>query len=149
MLVIWPPHCLIGSWGAGVVPIVHDAFTKWANDRFNRVDWVTKGSNFLTEHYSAVQADVEDNNDISTKLNTNLLEIIKVADEIITTGEALSHCVANTVKDIADNFGDDNIKKLVLLTDTTSNVPGFETLGNDFVKNMVKRGMRTTTTVDY
>ena len=25
ILVIWPPHCLIGSWGAGVVPAVHAA----------------------------------------------------------------------------------------------------------------------------
>ena len=149
MLVIWPPHCLIGSWGAGVVPVVHDALKAWATVKFNRVNWVTKGSNFMTEHYSAIMADVPDDNDVSTKLNGAFIDILKDADEILITGEALSHCVAYTVTDIADNFGDDNIKKLILLKDTTSSVTGFEKLGNDFVLAMVKRGMRVINTTDY
>lgn len=149
VLVIWPPHCLIGSWGASVVPSVHAALTDWAAKKFNRVNWVTKGSNFLTEHYSAVQADVPDSADTSTKINTGLIDALVQADEILITGEALSHCVANTVTDIANNFGDDNIKKLILLEDTTSNVGGFEKLGTDFVLAMVKRGMRTIKTTDY
>jgi len=149
VLVIWPPHCLIGSWGAGVVPAVHAAMSAWATARFTRVNWVTKGSNYLTEHYSAVMADVPDPQDISTKLNTDFLGAFVDADEIIITGEALSHCVANTVTDLANNFGDDNIKKLVLLEDTTSNVTGFEKMGTDFVMAMVKRGMRLAKTTDY
>ena len=154
MLVIWPPHCLIGSWGAAVVPAVHTALSNWAsigvrNGQITRVNWVTKGSNFMTEHYSAVMADVIDPGDPTTKINTNLLDALVDADEILITGEALSHCVANTVTDIADNFGDDNIKKLILLEDTTSNVGGFEKLGQDFVLNMTKRGMRVIKTTDY
>lgn len=149
VLVIWPPHCLIGSWGAAVAPEVHTALTEWATESFNRVNWVTKGSNFLTEHYSAVMADVPDDNDPSTKINTGFIDMLVDADEILITGEALSHCVANTVTDVANNFGDDNIKKLVLLEDTTSNVPGFEKLGTDFVVNMTKRGMRVIKTTDY
>jgi nicotinamidase-related amidase len=149
VLCIWPPHCLIGSWGAAVSPAVHAALTEWASVRFNRVNWVTKGSNFMTEHYSAVMADVIDPQDPSTKINTNLIDALVAADEILITGEALSHCVANTVTDIADNFGDDNIKKLVLLQDTSSNVGGFEKLGQDFVMKMTKRGMRVIKTTDY
>ena len=43
------------------------------------------------------------------------------ADLIFVAGEAGSHCLANTVRDIANNFGDDTyVKKLVLLTDATS-----------------------------
>jgi hypothetical protein len=64
-------------------------------------------------------------------------------------GEARSHCLANTVLDIANNFGEENIKKMVLLEDGTSDVPGFENLGEDFVKEMKGRGMRISTTVDY
>ena len=149
VLVIWPPHCLIGSWGAGVNPAVHSALTKWANDKFDRVNWVTKGSNLFTEHYSGLQADVPDPQDASTKLNTALIDALNNADEILITGEALSHCVANTVTDLATNFGDDSIKKLILLEDTSSNVTGFEKMGQDFVKNMVKRGMRVTTSKDW
>lgn len=149
VLCIWPLHCLIGSWGHGIVPEVAAALYKWEQDTFNKVNFVAKGSNLFTEHYSGVQADVPDDQDPSTKLNTNLIDALTDADEILITGEALSHCVANTIRDIAANFGDDNIKKFVLLEDTSSNVGGFEKLGQDFVKEMVGRGMQRTTTTNW
>jgi nicotinamidase/pyrazinamidase len=148
-LVIWPVHCVIGSWGHSIVPVVQKALQEWEAATFNRVNFVAKGSNLFTEHYSGVQADVPDDQDPSTKLNTALIDALNEADEIVITGEALSHCVANTITDIANKFGDDNVKKFVLLEDTASNVTGFEKLGRDFVTNMVKKGMRVTTTRDY
>lgn len=151
-LMIWPPHCIIGSWGHSVVPKVHRALIEWEAEawkRLTKIDWVAKGSNVLTEHYSGVQADVPDDRDPSTKLNTHLIETLANADEILITGEALSHCVANTIRDVANNFGDENIKKFVLLSDTSSNVTNCEKLGQDFVKEMVGRGMRVTTTKDW
>jgi hypothetical protein len=45
--------------------------------------------------------------------------------------------------------GRDNIRKLVLLTDASSSVTGFEQLGTDFVNEMVKRGMRLSTTAEF
>lgn len=149
VLCIWPLHCLIGSWGQSVVPEVSAAMYKWEMDTFNRVNYVAKGSNLFTEHYSGVQADVPDDQDPSTKLNTALIDALTDADEILITGEALSHCTANTVRDIAANFGSDNVKKFTLLEDTSSNVQGFEKLGQDFVRDMVKLGMQRTTTKDW
>ena len=149
VLCIWPLHCLIGTWGHAIVPEVAAALYKWEQDTFNRVDFVAKGSNLFTEHYSAVQAEVIDDQDISTKLNTLLVDILKNADEILITGEALSHCLCNTIIDIANNFGEDNIKKFVLLQDTTSNVVGFEKLGNNFIRDMTIRGMKITSTKDW
>lgn len=149
VLCIWPPHCLIGSWGASVVPSVHNSLTRWAVKKFNKVNWVTKGSNFMTEHYSGVMADVPDDNDVTTKLNTGLLDILSNYDEILLAGEALSHCLANTVTDIATQFGDSQIKKFTLLTDCSSSVGGFEKLGKDFVLNMSKRGMRLSDSVNW
>jgi nicotinamidase-related amidase len=148
-LMIWPPHCLIGSWGAAVVPAVHAALMSWETNRFNRVNFVAKGSNFFTEHYSGVQADVPDPSDTSTKLNTNLIDALTDADEIVITGEALSHCVANTVRDVAAQFGVDNIKKFTLLQDTSSNVYMCEKLGQDFVLEMAAKGMKLTNTKDW
>ncbi len=148
-LCIWPAHCLIGSWGHSLVPALADALIAWEKETFNRVNFVAKGSNLFTEHYSGVQADVPDDQDPSTKLNTNLIDALNEADEILITGEALSHCVANTITDIANTFSDDNIKKFTLLSDTCSNVGGFEKMGNDFVVNMTKRGLKTTTTKDW
>ena len=148
-LCIWPAHCLISRWGHAIFPCVGEALTKWENDNFGIVDFCVKGSNFFTENYSVVKADVPDPSDPSTMLNTELIKVLQDADDILVSGEALSHCVRNTVVDIADNFGEENIKKLVLLKDTSSSVGGFEKLGDDFVRDMVKRGMRISSTTDY
>jgi hypothetical protein len=48
MLMIWPPHCLIGTWGHSIVPCVADALYQWEKDTFNRVNFVAKGSNLFT-----------------------------------------------------------------------------------------------------
>lgn len=149
-LVVWPYHCLIGSAGHGIYPDLFAPLLEWEKREIAQVNYVTKGSNIYTEHYSAVQADVPDPADPSTQINTELIRMLEEADEIAVAGEAGSHCLANTVRDIADNFSDDRlVEKIVLLTDATSPVPGFEKLQDDFIKEMTARGMRLATTVDY
>lgn len=145
LLVVWPEHCLIGSWGHNVHVEVKGALDRWARRQMKLVDFVIKGTNPRTEHYSAIQAEVPDPADPSTQLNRPLIDAIACADQVIIAGEALSHCVAATVRDIADNIGEDNIGKLVLLTDCVNPVAGFEKLGNNFLRDLTARGMKTTT----
>jgi nicotinamidase/pyrazinamidase len=147
--VVWPPHCLIGSRGHNVVPELFAAFARWEDDRFAVVDYVTKGSNLWTEHFSAVQAEVPDPADPDTQVNTRLIDTLERADLVVLAGEAGSHCLANTVRDIAASFSDPRyVEKMVLLIDATSPVPGFEPLQDDFVREMTALGMRTATTAD-
>lgn len=148
-LLIWPEHCLIGSWGNGIYEPVIASLHAWARDNKQLINYVTKGSNPFTEHYSAVKAEVQKADDKTTQINWALINTIKEADLILLAGEALSHCVANTVTDIADNFGEENIAKLVLLTDCSSSVTGFEAMGQEFVEKMVKRGMKTALSTDF
>ncbi len=148
ILVIWPPHCLIGTEGHAVIPVLNDALRLW-QDQFAMVDYVTKGSNPKTEHYSVVKADVIDPQDPTTNINTSFIQRLQTADQILIAGQALSHCVANSVRDIAAEFGDEHIKKLILLEDASSPVPTFESLAEDFVKEMVGRGMRLAKTTDF
>jgi nicotinamidase/pyrazinamidase len=148
-LCIWPPHCLIGSKGHGVYPAVFDALLKW-EDEFAMVDFVTKGSNPYTEHYSAVKADVPDPSDPGTQINTRLIKTLMEADIIAIAGEAGSHCTANTVRDIANEFGDDSyVKKMVLLEDCVSPVTGFENFQADFIKELSARGMEVAKSTDF
>jgi len=147
-LTIWPPHCLIGQSGHNVVTPIANILNEWENT-FAMVDFVTKGSNMWTEHYSAVQADVPDPEDPSTQLNIRLIETLESADLIAISGQALSHCVANTVRDIANNFGDENIHKMILIEDTTSPVPGFEPLAHQFLVEMTARGMKTVKSTEF
>lgn len=149
-LMIWPPHCLIGSEGNNIYKSVLEAVHDWENTPGKLADLVSKGSNPFTEHYSAVRAEVPDPNDHTTQINTDLIKDLESADEVVVVGEALSHCVANTVKDIANNFRDEElVKKMVILTDASSPVPIAQNLADDFMREMVGRGMRTSTTVDY
>ena len=148
-LTIWPPHCLVGAWGHGVMPVMVAALRRWEETRFDRVDYVTKGHNPWTEHYSAVRADVPDPDDPRTQLNTRLIETLKNADLVALSGQALSHCVANTVRDIADGMGPEGIRKLVLIEDTSSPVPGFEDLARRFLADLRQLGMKTARAAEF
>ena len=78
-------------------------------------------------------ANVPDENSPETQLNTGLVEKLRTFDEIIVAGEAKSHCVATTVKQMLtiENTG----KKLVILEDCMSDVTGFETLALPIYEN--------------
>jgi nicotinamidase-related amidase len=147
--VIWPEHCLIGDEGHNIYPALAGAVHEW-EDRFAQAEYVTKGSNPWTEHFSAVKAEVPDPSDPSTQINMGLVQTLERADTILLAGEARSHCLANTVRDIAQNFSDASfVQKLVLLTDASSDVAGFDTYGDAFLADLSRMGMRTSTTTDF
>ncbi len=147
---IWPPHCLVGTSGHNVVAPLMEALLAWCVERLGRINWVIKGSNIFVEHFSAVRAEVPDPDDPQTELNRPLIDRWMEADEILVAGEAGSHCLANTVCDVADEVPDDAfLKKCVLLLDGTSPVPGFEDYQQQFIGRMTARGMRTSTCADY
>jgi nicotinamidase-related amidase len=147
--VIWPPHCLIGSVGTQIHPELYEVLVKHETDLFRMVDYVTKGSNPWTEHYSAVKAEVPDPADPSSMLNTRLIQTLQSADIIPIAGEALDYCVANTLRDIMNNFGEENIKKMVILTDATSPVGFPAGLDDAFMQEFLSRGGQTSTTVEF
>lgn len=147
-LFIWPPHCLIGTVGHNVITPIMNELMEWEKKYIGRVNYVTKGHNPYTEHYGGFQAEYPLHNDNTTQLNTKLIEKFQKADLVLLTGQALSHCVASTVRQLANNFGEDNIKKLVLLADTCSPVAGFEQNAIDFKKEMSARGMIIVNTTD-
>lgn len=165
-LCIWPPHCVIGKTikvpfnddtgapiehngqelhadftGYAITEPVSGALSRWSSKRLRRIDYVSKGSNPHTEHYSAVQADVTLDWDQTTMVNTPFLDYISSGDKIFLTGQALNYCVVNTARDIVRLVNDpDIIKKFVLLLDTMSNVPGTESVGDDFINEFEAQG---------
>jgi nicotinamidase-related amidase len=145
-LVIWPDHCIIGSRGQTILPVFFDAVTRWEHKYTAIAPRTTKGSNPFTEHYSAVKADCPHPEDEGTRLNGRFVKTLQQYDDILISGEALSHCVANTIRDVANEFSADQVKKFVLLEDASSNVPTFEKMGQDFVNEMSQKGMRVAKT---
>jgi nicotinamidase/pyrazinamidase len=155
VLLIWPTHCLIGSPGHAIHPDLFGALRGWEETEFATVNYVTKGSNLFTEHYSAVAAEVPDPEDPSTLLNVDLIDSLRDSDVILLAGEALSHCLLSTVQDIADNIGDEHVRKFVLLTDCTSPVqpapgtPDFPAIAQAWITKMRARGMTTSTSTTF
>lgn len=128
--VIWPPHCLIGTLGHTVQPVLAAALQRWETRRLRTVNYVIKGDNAFTEHFSAVRAEVPDPRDPRDGADPAWLASLAAAERLFVAGEALSHCVANTVRDLEGHV---RPERMVLLTDTMSSVPGFEALGEAFV----------------
>lgn len=153
--MIWPPHCRIGTWGHNVEANLEVALSKWEREFMGVVDYVTKGSAVWEEHFGGLMAEVQDPDDPSTQLNTGLITTIQEADIAAILGEASSHCVKKTVEQLADNIGDEHIKKLVLISDCMSPVPqppggpDFPAIASQFLKDMQARGMTVMTADEF
>ncbi|MCA9357081.1 hypothetical protein KC872_02630 [Candidatus Kaiserbacteria bacterium] len=155
-IMVWPPHCLIGSWGHNVQTNLAAALDRWCIQRVRNIDFVTKGTNVLTEHYGALLAEVPIAKDPSTQLNGRFLSMLQQADLVVVAGEASSHCVKATVEQVAENIGSEHVKKFQLLTDCMSPVPAvtapdgtvvvdFPAIAEQFLKDMSALGMKLTT----
>jgi nicotinamidase-related amidase len=157
LLQIWPAHCRIGTWGHSIQVNLMDALLEWQKSQYAMVDFVTKGTNPYTEHYGALMAEVPDPNDPSTQLNTGLIETLAKADVILIAGEALSHCVKETLTQIVENIGDEHVKKIKILTDCTSSIPdltgiggpNFPAIADAWLQGMMSRGVETTTSTTF
>lgn len=142
-LIIWPEHCLIGTWGHQLHEEVAESLNQWARQHQTQINYVLKGMNPATEHYSALSAEVPLREDENTRLNTKLVAKLDEADQIWVAGEALSHCVASTVRDLVA-AQPEMAKKLWLITDAMNSVPGFEKQGAEFLAEMHALGARLT-----
>jgi len=145
--VIWPYHCIAGTEGAAMVTVLADALREWEETKFNSPVIVRKGQNPLTEHYSAVKAEVPVEGNPETDVNQDLVKELQGFDQVVVAGEALSHCLANTVRDLIKN--ELNPKKIIILSDCTTSVPTFEELGHKFQKEMEVIGVRFMTTEEF
>ena len=139
-LCIWPPHCLTATWGHCVEEKIWNAAHNWELVHVgSNINYIKKASNPLTEHYSATQAEVPDPTDVSTRVNFAFIDSLKEYDHIIIAGEALSHCVANTVRDLSVYIP---AYRMIVLTDCTSNVTGFENIGKEFINEFRAKGVQ-------
>lgn len=145
-LMVWPAHCVIGSWGQAVHARLQAALGEWEARRLQPVHWVGKGRNPWTEHYSAVQAEVPDAADPETGLNHELLARLGRADRLLVAGEAGSHCVRATVEHLLQHLprleGGFDPQRLTLLTDAISPVAGFEDAQASFYDAARRAGCR-------
>jgi nicotinamidase-related amidase len=101
-LYLWPFHCLLGSDGHGLVGAVDEARLFHALARDAPGEIVLKGSDPLTESYSALAPEVLAAHDGAPvgRRNERLVDDLLVADRLIVAGQAASHCVRYTLEDL-------------------------------------------------
>lgn len=123
---------------------------------------VKKGMNNLTEMYSAVEAEVPLPEDPRTYTNVPLIQHLKRAKKVVVCGQALSHCVNYTTRDVLKNWTGRNPADIILLSDCkylsvyvpilcfykclpnsigATSVSGFEESGVKFIEDMVQAGV--------
>lgn len=143
-IMIWPEHCRVNEWGSQIHPILRKSLAKWEEDKKKNVKIHFKGMCPYVENYSIFQADCPFPGDPSTFPRWDIIAPTLKDEMILWAGEALNVCVANSILDYADFVG--GLEKCYFLRDTTSNVPGYESLGDAFLQEAKAKGMKVVTT---
>lgn len=127
-LSIWPYHAMLGSTGHALASLIEEAVFYHTVARSSQPQFLAKGSNPLTENYSALRPEVMDGPggaSIGAEVNERLLDLLRTHQAVVVAGQAKSHCVAWTVADLIDAAQKEDpslIQRLYLLTDCSSPV---------------------------
>ena len=135
-LCIWPYHCLAGSYGANL----EGEFTKMvyfhSAARKSKPGLIQKGSDPYSEMYGIIKAEYDPNN----FLNLPILNAMERFDEIYIAGEAASHCLMESGRQILEHFAGrpDITQRITILEDCTSPISGFEQVTKDAFESFKK-----------
>ena len=134
-LVIWPVHCVTGTWGHNIFEGLAQSLAAWEDEQQSVVRKVFKGEYPLTEHFGVFEADAPDAAVQSTLFNSQLAQsLTQNVDLLFIGGEASSHCVASSFDQLAGYLSRQGGRRprLVLLRDCMSPVAGFEKAQEEF-----------------
>ncbi|MGL4332199.1 MAG: hypothetical protein ACRCZQ_09760 [Bacteroidales bacterium] len=143
--IIWPEHCITGSEGEAIVPELMNEVENWAR-KGNHFEIFRKGEYPYTEHFGALRANVVVEDEKTTHLNKKLIERLESFDVIYVAGEAKSHCVATTIKQMLEING--LAAKIVILEDCMSDVAGFEGAATPVFIEATNQGARIAKSVE-
>ena len=166
---IWPPHCIVGTPGWGLIEPIANAFSEWEVRNGKEVKNIFKGTDRDREHFGIPRAEVPNEKNPATKTNLEYFNYLMKFQEIWITGQALYHCVWNTIWDTADiasakgimydlENGIENafLKKCTLFYDPTGNdgctspVAGVTVPNQDKLLGWAQQlGMRISTVGEY
>ena len=123
-LCIWPYNCLRGSDGYALENEFAKIIRFHSAVRITKSEIIRRGDNKFLEMYGIIKSEVGDEDCI----NRPILKMIEEYDEIYVVGEAASHFVVESLKQIAEHFAEqpEIIQKITVLTDCTSPIEGFE-----------------------
>ncbi|MGD1524613.1 hypothetical protein [Vibrio harveyi] len=136
---IWPEHCIDGTVGHEIVEPIKKALAA------SPIDYQVfkKGIYELTEHFGAFEAEIPVESQPSTTFNAEIYSKLMNSEQIVFSGQALTHCVIASVLQFINKMKQTGAQKeVVLLTDTTSPVAGFEQQGQEFLAQLEQMGVK-------
>jgi nicotinamidase-related amidase len=124
-LIVWPYHCLIGTVGHAVenqlsnMLIFHSIARSYIPE-----ETIIKGYDPMSEMYGIIHPLYSPKNTI----NTAFLNVVEKYDAIVIAGEAKSHCVLESIKQITAYYANrpEITSKIKILGDCMSTIGGFE-----------------------
>jgi nicotinamidase-related amidase len=126
-LMVWPYHAMLGGIGHALVSAVEEAVFFHSVARAAQPRFEVKGNNPLTEDYSVLRPEVLDGpagRPIAHR-NEALVADLLACDAVVVAGQAKSHCVAWTVRDLLSEVrarDATQARRVYLLEDCTSPV---------------------------
>lgn len=123
-LVVWSYHCIQGTTGCALenqfanMIYFHSVAKRYAFQP------IVKGQDPLSEMYGIIKPEY----DTKGYINIKFLNKIEQYDKIVIAGEAKSHCVMESIKQILEHYETrpEVTKKIYILDDCMSIIPGFE-----------------------
>ncbi len=122
MLMIWPKHTMIGTWGHALVPALSEAIAWFGAARSSQPVYLTKGDVPQVERYGAFAPEVEYPKHSRGGTDTVVLDALARYNRTFWAGEAETHCVLETQLQAVEYFKDqpDVLSNMHFLTDCTS-----------------------------
>lgn len=145
--MVWPDHCLIGTPGQALHPTFFAGVKDWMNKNMKWVNFINKGTNPFTEHFGIFRANVPLQEDAATQVNQGIFQALNSHDVVYLAGQARTHCVANSLRQMLQ-IAPQLATKIVVLEDCMSDVPGLPADFYNYVDGMyadaVKQGVQVT-----
>lgn len=149
---IWPDHCLMGTPGQALLPIYFETLKNWQNKNRKWVNFIRKGENPYTEHFGIFRANVPVPEDSSTQVNQGAFKAMNDADEIYLYGQARTHCVINSLKQMLE-IAPQLASKIKVIGDCTSNVANlpadFYNYVDSLYANAISKGVEIVKSTDF
>ncbi len=153
-LMIWPNHTMEGTLGHMLVAPISEALAWHSAARHTQPTYIVKGRTIRTEYYGIFGAEVPDPEDPESGLNVTLLDAVMKHDKVYVAGEAKSHCVLETERQLVGRFGNqpEMLKRLHFLRDCTSSVQhpavDFNALAETELATMEQQGIQMVLSTD-
>jgi nicotinamidase/pyrazinamidase len=153
-LMIWPYHTMEGTLGHMLAAPLCEAIAWHSAARNTQPTYVEKGRTMRTEFYGIFGAEIPDPEDPDSSLNVTLLDAVMKHDRVYVAGEAKSHCVLETERQLVGRFGKqpELLKRLHFLIDCTSSVQhpviDFDALAEAELAAMARQGVQMALSTD-